>query len=927
MLWLLLTSCILTGCSEDMTNFFAHDEIETGEPVMFTTYAHGAAATRTDKDVFDNKIASYKPVSDAYTFVVEMYKEGETTAVGSGGYKPLGTEKDGSLTATAALYWPDNVNAYAFKATAGTVDLEADQTTSTYWLNQDRLVGYGFEPLWDDVNNKQVDDETALNYRTSKGWYAANKSLGVGSSPDEYKKIPLYLQHQRSLITIKLKAGNGVNPEDLVFEKAKNNITATLYSYSKKDGSSEVSAKSILPLIRKTKVKYDPDSEKETVEYTAVVEPYDYCTNATTDKIAEIKLSEQRFTFCADNDAQHENSEHMKAYSLQAGQHLILTVTLGRDSREVVMSSYLENWTETVTTSIIDDYGMTGELTQITNRKELSDFLSGSENKPGNVAIIIPNAIDLDEGGNWEPQPLNCTLNMGGATFHTNNRLFSIIGSSGNLVNGVITVGNASVASAIAETNYGSVDHIDVLARDASGKASTANATQAGLVVTNSGTITACSSELPVQGTTGFVGGIAAHSVYPAENPLSMPTIDGCSVNAPVCGSDGVKGGGIVGEAVGRVTNNTFTYGITISQKADDFKNIVQSKAEGGKELRVSDNAWPTNAENDLAGTNVMPSQYDGVLDRQTELASLLTSQYNVKGKNYRLSRDFALTDWTSGQRTDDLGAIDNGNVHFTLDGNNKTIITDGMLFSNITGIVKDLTVRLSKDLIAKFENGTDAIAALAYAVAGTDAGADARISNIQVIGDGHRLQASNVGGVAVWAYNGASIENCQAKANIEIWVNGVGDGAKIFAGGIVGMAANATITRCVFHNTDGTLSRNTEAQMVGSENVTPADGIDEKGIYYGGILGGAAKKENVSEEPSVLITDCTSWFITSKNSKKGAIVGYAGDAGSIEKGCEGNWWQEGSDGVGTCENGKSVEQTIGRRNAVTPTKNDNYDK
>jgi altronate dehydratase len=140
------------------------------------------------------------------------------------------------------------------------------------------------------------------------------------------------------------------------------------------------------------------------------------------------------------------------------------------------------------------------------------------------------------------------------------------------------------------------------------------------------------------------------------------------------------------------------------------------------------------------------PSQYDGVLDCQTELASLLTSQYNETGKCYRLSHDFSLTSWNYGKRTDKLSLTDNGNVHFTLDGNNMTITTDGMLFSNITGAVKDLTVRLSNDLIAPFENGTDAIAALAYAVAGQNA----KISHIQVKGGDHRLQASNAGGVVV---------------------------------------------------------------------------------------------------------------------------------------------------------------------------------
>lgn len=923
---------LLTGCGEDLLPL-ADNGIDEDEPIAFTTYLPASVITRStvEEDAFRQRMGAYKAVVDDYRFSIEMFEDGIPDAIGSGVYQPE-EETDGNLLATAPLYWPGNTQKVGFKATAGTVSLESDQTTKAKLLLQDQLLGYGFMPLWNESANAPVDDEDALNYRTFKEWYSANKELGMApSGQDEvsyYKRIPLFLRHQRALVTIRLKAGEGVNPEDLTFDKAKTNISTKIFSYA------EGKYQAIKPLANKTSISYDPSADEvETTEYTAVVNPYDYRAKATADTIAEIKLSEQRFTFFAGNDENFADDDHMKAYELHAGQHLVITVILGRGSRKVVITSYVEDWTETVTTSVVDDYGQAGDLIQITTRKELYDFLTSKENKQGNVAIIVPNAIDLEKDGDavdeWTPQPLNCTLNMAGATFHTNHPVFSTISSSGTIVNGTITVGNTHVASAIAETNLGKIERIDVFSRDAEGKASTGYATQAGLVVVNSGTITACSSVLPVHGSTGFVGGIASRSIYAENGSGPMPVIDGCTVNARVDGSDGVKGGGIVGEAVGRVTGNTFIYGITVSQSAADFKNIVQSKA-GDKDLRAYNNAWPTNVPNAFGevenpNMTVAAEQYDGVLDRQNELELLLTSAYNKMDKHYRLSDSFSMSDWTYGKRTDILNSSDahaDGNVLFHLDGNDMTITTDGMLFSNVMGTVRDLTVRLSSDLITEFTDGTDAIAALAYAVTGSNA----KISNIKVKAGAHRIQASNAGGIVVWAYDGATVEDCQCKANIQIWVNGIGDGARIYAGGIVACAAKATITRCVYYNADATLFRNTDPQIVKGTLTTPVAGIDSKGIYYGGILGGTAEKESVHELPSILITDCTSWFVTSKNNKKGSVVGYALDTDGIAEGCQGNWWPGESDGVGTYPDGKSVEQLIGRRNSITPAEQPNYD-
>ena len=211
-----------------------------------------------------------------------------------------------------------------------------------------------------------------------------------------------------------------------------------------------------------------------------------------------------------------------------------------------------------------------------------------------------------------------------------------------------------------------------------------------------------------------------------------------------------------------------------------------------------------------------------------------------------------------------------------------------------------------------------------------------ATLSNIQVKGGDYRIQAATVGGIVVWAYHGAVIENCQCKASLQVWLEeGVGVDSKIYSGGIVACAANATITRCVFHNTEGSLFRNIAGSkdQTGTFNgVSVAEETPSPGVFYGGILGGTAPKgTGTPENPSVLITDCTSWFSTSGTAQKGAIVGYgeyaegSNLANGIADGCQGNWWNTTSDGIGTYLDGKTIEQLIGKRNAVMPMQDANY--
>lgn len=960
---LLLTA--LVACQREVP-LFEEGEIRPGEAVAFTTLIPGKAETKaTDKETaFNTRMGQYKAVADAYSFTVEMYEEGIDDALSSAAYVPASTvteetttyPTDGTLkpAGETVLYWPGNAKKYGFKATAGTETLESDQYDAEKLLAQDRLLGFGFEPLWNTEGNAQVDNENALNYRTSREWYAANREtrgMAPGSMDEAswYKKIPLYFQHQRSMITIRLKAGEGVDREAL---KTLANISTRIYSYGGGAGAS------VTPYGKETTIDYvEADyggsaAGVPTTEYTAIVEPYNYAANAATDVIAEISLSGQRFSFYADNDSEKSDVSHMQNYNLTAGKHLVITATLGRESRKILITAFIEDWTETVTSSIVDDYGQAGDPIQINNRQELYAFLTDeTKNKPGNVAIIVPNSLNLEMSGeenvawNYPELRLNCTLNLAGATLYSHHRVFSSIQPFGNLVNGSICIGNdVTVTAAVATTNLGTLERITVAPKDKNGNDSNAKATVAGLIETNSGSIIGCSSTLPVEGTDGFVGGMAGRSVYADENGNTMPVIDGCTVNARISGSGSTKGGGIVGEAVGRVTRNTFAYGITLLQDATNFKNIIQAKAAGDKGLRAHDNAWPTHATNSVEeeqtnpNTNQTPvaARYNATIDSQEELEALLTSTYNQADTYYRISHDFAVTGWNKGKKHDDRTSNGEGNVFFKLDGNNKTITTDGMLFSNIQNEIHDLTVRLSKDLVAIPPTGSgdpDAIAALGYSVSGSTENTPTGIlRNIRVKAGNYRIQAATVGGLVVWAYDGALIENCQCKALLQVWVSGIGNETKMYSGGIAAVAAKATLTRCIFHNADHTLYRNSATEY------TQLDGDPENpphaGIFYGGILGGTAPKGTTPiEYPSVLMTDCTSWLTAGTSLQLGSLVGYSqySDASSVLQngmadGCQGNWWPDGSNAIGTRKTDKTMEQTIGKRNAVTPVIDANYD-
>lgn len=656
-----------------MASSFSDDEIKPGDPVMFTTYVQGKALTRTyaNETAFNTDMATYHDASSSYAFTYEIYKSGEDPAIASG----------------STVYWPDNVNAYGFKATAGTNAVAIDQTTDAKLLLQDKLIGYGFEPLW---NSGHPDNIEGLNYRTCKQWKDANADRGV--APEDQKKIPLYLKHLRSKITIILKEGEGVNHEDLALSTAATNIDATIYSYS---GGSTTEVK---PYASETTI-----STITYTQYTAIVEPYDYQTNSAKD-IARISVSGQPFTFSVGNETADDKSN----YNLTAGKHLIITATLARgNDQKVLLTAQIVPWDVISTNATVGDDGLVGSTTDIDSRAGLLAFLSGENNKAGNIANITAD-IDLESGEAWTSQPLNCTMKLNNQTISTTHPVFTTIGALGKVEGGTISVsGDATeVTAAVATTNLGTIKEVTV-SRSSTGKAS-----QGGLVVTNSGTISNCTSTLPVHGTSEVVGGIAKESVYSTIGSTigPMPVIENCTVDARVDGETVTSGGGIVGSAVGRVSGNTFEYGITILQDATNFKNIVGSKYDEAHQLRAYNNTWLTNAVNtigdDTNHNENMTSEanrFNATIDSQAELAAILSNtNNNTSGNKYRLSDDFKVTETGMGGNgwNNDYSTID---AAFFLDGNNKNITTDPsnlLLFRNLYTTANTTNLKVNGDLV-----------------------------------------------------------------------------------------------------------------------------------------------------------------------------------------------------------------------------------
>lgn len=987
----------LTGCSDTLSNLLnGGDGDMAGEAVTFTSQLPVVKAATSRASVDKEFLNGYKAVSSGYKFTVSMLKEGTTSAPTTASYEVDNDQQNGQLTSTAPLYWQDNVNGYSFMAVAGSETLDTDQSTAEKWLLQDRLLGYGYEPMLND-NNEKIDKIADYNYRTSKEWYATNKlwmgGEGMLTTTDEYKHVPIFLQHQRALITVILKAGDGVKRSDVLATAAQaGKIITHIYSYDENGDKSEIA-----PLLGKETITYEKDvngeaEESEVARYDAVVMPYNYMTNSETDKICSVNLASQHFSFYAGNDSRNSQSdlsdegkaEYQKAYNLQAGDNLVITVTLSRESRKILMTAYVQPWTEVVTSYVCDDFGSTGEPTTINSQKDLEDFLDNEDkNSSGNVAILNTSALTLK---NWDSsRSLNAIFNLGSNTLTVSKQLFKEITASGSIINGTLKVqqDDDDVETVVCNTNRGTVDHLTL---ENASETSRAVVTRAAVAVNNYGYITNVTSYVKVDGKVAsgesptYIGGIAAISHN--ESGSILPSISNCYVDARVGIASGqtgtVYGGGIVGAADGYVTGNTFEYGVTLSQTGGTMRNIVHTKLNNSYTLTATGNQWPTEAsntpDNGTALTNARISTlYDAVVDCENELATLINtnSSYNATNKKYRLSDSFTVLSqtWELGYKSDSRTNEKRGNVLFYLDGNNKTITLDGtatieykensestatgtfttapMLFCNIMGTVKDLTLNCKESLYGKPVYGetgnsgdnmsSDICAPLAYSVIG------GTVENVKVHavaksdGTYPKIVAAIPAGLVVWACNGATIKNCTSDIDVQMKLADrfvAGSDQRLYAGGLIAEVAKATVTQCKYAPRDGYhfACYNSTIKKTGHK------------AFFGGIIGGTVQKKydggNTTEDPNVTITDCSSWYTyntykdesqqTQKYYTEGTVIGrsiYTSDnhntTGVNSSECQGNWWQSGYDGVGEAT-GSAVgydEKIIGKCNAVTPTK------
>lgn len=975
----------LQACSDADDLFgIGDDGIEAGDAVAFSAHVP-QVASRSAKDDYDALISRFERVKDDYTFDVEMWEKDDDAATGtrlaSATYNPTKNTVDdvttydeyGTLTeASDVMFWPSNVRKYAFHAvsTNSSANLENDQTTPDAFFQQDRIEGYGYVPGWDAGAGAPIRNLDGLNYMTAKEWYAANKAWGAPGElsqsqlVEHWKKIPLFMRHKRSRITVLLKAGEGVEREQIAYDPFLNpeNIITEIYSYDDENHQQIVK-----PLLGSYTCQYRtpdalPEEDVVTACYDAIVNPHNYAdgSNLTDQKILSINLSGMKFSFFAANDKAYssapeaENLDVKTRYNLEEGKHLILEVTLSTDTRKILITAYVVDWEDWPFSSICDDFGQASDPMPINNKGELIEFLTNPEkNKPGNVGVIMPLNFDLTKEGGWDPADyeLKATIKLAGATITTNQRLFESIAASGSLVNGSVVItdqgGDAPIECAIALENYGTVERINVLKGETERKA-----TRAGLVTTNYGTIYACTSQMPVYNAGGgsevIIGGIAAEMLYPMkadENGVltpdlsTLPVIDQCNVNARIDGGTNVKGGGIAGRAEGKLSNNTYEYGITLLQDVDNFKNILYAK--GTQELNAYDNEWSTKAGNTVQGgvalNNFRPEadRYDQVIDSQAELHELVSNNaFNVTDKHYRIADSFTVDGtWDLGLQNQLYGTA-TGNLWCDLDCNDKTITLTGtpespyakMLFSNIQGHLYDLTLVLAAPIEALPNASADddagklpARAPLAYAVVG----AGSRISGVKVKAlDGAYVKSTASGGLVVWAYNGAVIEDCQSNADVRIALpSGTGSQQTYFVGGLVCSAAEATILRCTYQR-----DRLNESEDTSSSNV-----------YYGGIVGGTNTKQ-AGNYPQLHIADCASWLMWEStqdypHAAWGGIIGYSkyqnaqsALVNATDGNCQGNWWAAtaGAAAPGMAA-GMTEEKVIGKKNSVQPARDNNY--
>lgn len=943
-IYVAMAALLLTSCKDFADDILGGAPDMEGETVSFTTDLNvprsSTRAAFADKEAMNAELGCYKAINENYDLTVSMYKMGDNTPVATSKYAPTpvgsGFDSKGVLSLQAfdgnkRMYWPDNVNKYGFKATCGTTTVESDQRDWNKLIAQDALLGYAYGASY----GNGADDIEAMNYHTNKEWYKMNKErLGNDAAAEDLQRIPLYLRHQRSWLTIILKAGSGVKREFL--QKAnRDKVVTTIFSY--KDDSKVIIDK---PLVSDATVHYaqadinGPAGDVQTTQYDAIVEPYDYSSNLETE-ICKIVVNDMKFTYYASDDEHaNESGADLSAYNLTAGKHLTITAILSTD-RVVHITALLEDWDEMTFNSICDDYGQNGDPIKIPDVETLKNFLGSADNKAGNTALISAAALTLPD--DWEAKDLNASLNLAGVTITTKKQFLKNIGKNATVVNGAIYLTeSADQVSALCTENHGTVQQVTVATDGAS------KVTKGAICDVNYGTIYNCTSYLAVQGdgTEDYVGGIAAESKYDAsETTPSQPIIDKCTVNGRVGAesSEGVKGvGGIVGYAEGRLSNNTFNYGITIAYQGTDpadgendskYRNIVAATStDGSKALgdRAYNNSWPTTIKNTLAGENVYASvKYKGVLDCQAELETLIKYGTSATGLSYRVAADFSVNNtWSYGQteaaNSEWTKEPTNPwyNHTFILDGNDHTITTHGkMLFSHINGEVKNLTIYCAESISEEpNETSTNVIAPLAYSVNGTNA----KLTNVKVhMADDTYIQASQPSGLVCCAYGGAVIDGCEVQVVLKSKMKhdessekeGEGNDARRYMGGLAAFAVNAEFVNCKVH-TGSTMAELLEPGLAKHTN-----------LFRGGIVGGTTRKNEV--DPSLLIHDCYSWCVSGDDSNNfGAIIGKTKftknnqDTNGMREGCQGNWW---TSGYPAGDLGQSFDKILGKKNSVTP--------
>lgn len=930
--------------------------MEAGDAISFVIYSPVSMAKTRAYEPDTDITANYKPTNKDYEFTVGIYKQ--PAAVGDPlDLKGVATyhmanvapaEASYEMTSAQPLCWPDNVEPYGFIAKAHDTPLSADQTTEAKLFAQDKLTGFSYVPLIDKVDPDdastfdRLGSEDTINYYTTRKWKEYNTVLyGTAEGHRDYKSIPIFAHHDRVWITVILKAGKGVRREDLAFAAASNNIVTTISSYTEDAGV--VTEKKISPLASEVLIDYDADTNGpaavgvSSTQYDAIVEPFEYWTHKSN-TICNIALSTQKFSFAAQNDTQHSTDEaRIDNYNLAAGKHLIITALL-QDDRIVLLTALVEDWTETVTTTMVNDFGMLGDPIYIENKGELIDFLKDTKkNVAGNYAIVT-NDIDLDAVfTGYETQwtdvttsrDLHATLNLAGHTITTTSQFLNDI-DGGNLLNGAVEVAGSvttpsTAPSYVAKTNTGKIEQISLSLKEYdNGVKATATASVAGFVETNNKYIFNCSTDVPVYATTGYAGGIAGVSLNTTN---TFADIQDCRVASSVKGTDGVTAaGGIVGQANGTLKNNTFDYGITISQDATKFKNVIGAPASEGT-LEASGNGWPTTDENTDGGTNATAEadRVNGVIDCQEDLLQSLTKKdsdnhliYNYttdNNKRCRIVHDFVLDNTWS----------DENDIYYQLLGGNKVIETYGKrIFKDIYSNLSDITIHVMADISNTGANNSTTASALANYLKGKT------IDNIRVrTANDVYIEAANPGGILYQAEGGATISNCQFNGKLKVHLDtDIGDG-RVYAGGIVAKTSGATLTGCVCHSSSDMIVSTGEAEGAN--------------VFYGGIVG-AVNKDAAS---TLLITNCTSNFYVSSEAdqvRKGAIVGCIKYIESSTEhnvnmaGSTGNWWEYTDDihdpkhynipistGGRVLATGQTVTDLIGRRNAVKPSLNTNW--